>query len=96
MSIQAMTFVQVAKAVGLTREQLYITLRANGIIESVGFERVYQRRDGTIQSYMSERYDGEFIINSACGKRDQKNRIVPDQMLDSRVIIVLKALPQMG
>lgn len=96
MSIQAMTFVQVAKAVGLTREQLYITLRANGIIESVGFERVYQRRDGAIQSYMSERYDGDFIINSACGKRDQKNRIVPDQMLDSRVVIVLKALPQMG
>lgn len=96
MSIQAMTFKQVAKAIGISREQLYITLRATGLIESVGFERVYQRRGGSIQSYMSERYDGEFIINNACGKRDQKDRVVPDQMLDSRVISVLKTLRQMG
>ena len=90
MSIQAMTIKQVAKAVGLSREQLYIILRATGLIVSVGFERVYQQRAGAEQSYMSERFEGDYIINSACGKRDRYRRVVPDQMLDSRIIDVLK------
>ncbi|KHS80484.1 MULTISPECIES: hypothetical protein [Pectobacterium] len=90
MSIQAMSFVQVAKTVGLSREQLYVTLRATDLIKSIGFVRVYQRRRGAIQSYTSERFEGQFIINSAGGKRDDNDCVVPDQMLDCRVIPELK------
>lgn len=90
MSIQAMSFKQVGKAMGLTRGQLYVNLRVFGLIKSVGFERVYQQRDGNKESYISERFDGEFIINSAGGKRDSSGKVVPDQMLDSRVITALE------
>ncbi|EQB2068861.1 hypothetical protein ACYEVR_003058 [Yersinia enterocolitica] len=90
MSIQAMSFKQVGKAMGLTRGQLYVKLRAFDLIILVGVERVYQQRSGAKESYRSERFDGEFIINSAGGKRDSYGNVVPDQMLDSRVIAVLQ------
>ncbi|HDL7911209.1 hypothetical protein [Yersinia intermedia] len=90
MSIQAMSFKQVGKVIGLTREQLNVNLQAFGLIKSVGCERVYQQRGGAKESYISERFDGEFIINNACGKRDSYGKVVPDQMLDSRVIAALQ------
>lgn len=90
MTIQAMTFSQVAKAVGLTREQLYTTLRATGLIESVGFERVYQTKSGCKQSYMTERFDGAYIINNSMGQKDVNGKVVCHQLLDSRIIEKLK------
>lgn len=89
MTIQAMTFSQVAKAVRLTREQLYATLRATELIESVGFERVYQTKRGSKQGYMTERFDGTYIINNSMGQKDANGKVVFHQLLDSRIIDVL-------
>ncbi|QLK62467.1 hypothetical protein GE278_17550 [Enterobacteriaceae bacterium Kacie_13] len=92
MSIQAITFKQVGNVVHMKYKQLCDFMIKHKLMVFVEYRQVHQMRGGVKQYYPSSRYDGKYIINGACGKRDDNNNVVPDQLLDSRIVDVMKEL----
>ena len=77
----------------ITRSKLIEIMKKFDLIKTEGFERVYHDKKTGREAFSTERFSGEYIVNhhSVCYKSESGGK-VPQQLLDSRVIELLRRL----